>query len=51
MKKDLMFAEPHKNVKPAVCCCVYLNTREKITPVSGPIGSNWSNWLKAGVIE
>jgi len=32
--------------KTAVCCCVYLNSREYLTPVRGPIGSNWSHWLK-----
>ena len=27
--------------------CVYLNSQEKIILVRGPIGSDWSNWLKA----
>jgi len=36
------------SVKPAVCCCVYLNSQELKNPVPGPIGDNWSNWLKAG---
>ena len=40
-------------VKPVVCCCVYLNSQEQITPVqgllsTGPFESNWPNWLKVG---
>lgn len=35
-------------VKPAVCCYVYLNSREEITPARGPIKNNYLNWLKAG---
>ena len=36
-------------VKPTMCCCVYLNSRESIFPAQGPFGSNWSNCLKAGL--
>ena len=36
------------SVTPAVCCCVYLNSQEYITPARGRIGSNWFNWLKVG---
>jgi len=35
------------SVKPAVCCCMYLKSREYITPSRGSNGINWSNWLKA----
>lgn len=38
-----LFSEKH-----TVWCCVYLNSREQITPGRGPIRSNWSNQLKAG---
>jgi hypothetical protein len=38
------------SVKPAVCFCVYLNSREEITPGRAPFGSNWSNWLKACLV-
>jgi hypothetical protein len=37
-------------VKHIVCCCVYLNSREHITPARGPIGRNCSNWLKTGAV-
>ena len=37
------------SVKHVVCCCVYLNSQEQITPpAQGPIGTYWSNWFKAG---
>ena len=34
------------SVKPAVCCCVYLNSRELIPPARSLIANNWLNWFK-----
>jgi hypothetical protein len=34
------------SVKSAVCCCVYLNSREYITLARGPNVSNWSKYLR-----
>ena len=40
-------------VKHTVCCCVYLNSRELITPTLDLLSArynwgNWSKWLHAG---
>ena len=37
------------SVKPAVCC-VYLNSRQQMTPARCPVGSNWYYWLNVGPI-
>ena len=38
-----------EQIKSAVCCFMYLNSRG--ASKRGPIGSNWSNWLRPTLIR
>jgi hypothetical protein len=38
-------------VNPAVCRCVYFNSRVYITPAGGPIESSRSNWPKGDPVN